>query len=276
MIANEVTLDWMRHRVGVKRRDTRKNKYITHDLRSSRAGADLIDTFGESTIRAFCGFIDLRDYSEFTCGKSPSEAAGFIKPFLNKVVGACLENGGIVDKTIGDEIMFVLPDMSDEGGHPQTLAIDCLNTKLLQLQQELGDSYRFRIGLSYGEMELMRICIEDFEEWSVVGEAVNLAKRLQRLDELEKKEEDHAYCGAFGMLGKQDKYALQFDVIMKYLAGRGTMFLPQPVPKPQALNGISEYRCAVFFPQSSENVSLEKASHGGVPELGSLGEVENR
>jgi hypothetical protein len=62
-----------------------------------------------------------------------------------------------VDKSIGDEVMLILPDLEDDGGMAVEFNIQFLLSKLYNLQSNLGSNYRFHTGFSFGSLYLDRV-----------------------------------------------------------------------------------------------------------------------
>jgi class 3 adenylate cyclase len=78
---------------------------------------------------------------------------------------------------------------------------------LLSLQRQLGPEYPFRIGLTFGTVYVDCIEGEGYREWTVVGESVNLAKRLHEVV----KEVTSGIAAAFGVLASDTDAARRFQ-----------------------------------------------------------------
>jgi len=245
---------WFMHRSGQEMLDDTWPIYITKALESSRTAPDVIKTFGNSDIRALIGFIDLVGFSEHVRGLSPKQVADYLLPLLNELVSLVVDEGGLVDKTIGDEVMFVLPDTEGEGGVPIVLASNRLIAGIWQLRCQFAAHYPFRIGLALGTVYLGQVATEGYSEWSVFGETVNFAKRIMNVPE-----EAFAEAGAHGALGTllaETECHKYFDVLLQYFApdeeyvpcGLALTEVEDPTVK-APLKGISPYRCALMVPR---------------------------
>lgn len=80
MIANEIVLEWLKHRTGIKPIDDSFPKVIKKALELNKE-IDISKSFGNRKIRAFVGFLDLVNFSEKTKGYAPDKVASYIKPF---------------------------------------------------------------------------------------------------------------------------------------------------------------------------------------------------
>ncbi|MBI3272663.1 MAG: adenylate/guanylate cyclase domain-containing protein [Planctomycetes bacterium] len=159
---------------------------MKYALQQSDPGQAFVARFGNREVDAFVGFVDLVGFTDRTKGRAPREMSDYLRPFLEGVVSAVIEMQGLVDKTIGDEVMFVLPELLEDGGGAVTLRIGSLLAGLQSLQSRLGPQYRMRVGLARGTVFVDSIQGQGYLEWTVVGETVNLAKRLHSLPALVK------------------------------------------------------------------------------------------
>ena len=183
-------------------------------------------------------------------GMSPSQLSSYLKPFLEGVINEGLRCGALIDKTIGDKVMFVLPDMNDDGGGGRAfLDMEFFVALLLELQKQLGDAYQFRLGLSYGNLFVDRIEGKGYAEWTVIGESVNLAKRLQGLEGVEPVE---GFGGAFGSLINEVSER-EFQNMLEFITGCETRMTSEVRPHETGIKGVSPARCASLRPTSKNS-----------------------
>jgi hypothetical protein len=244
MIIPTETLAWLQHRIGLHKLDSHPNQYKKRSLELNEDGDSFISAFGQKEIRGYVGFIDLVGFSKSTIAMSPSQMSAYLKSFLEGVIAEMTECGALIDKTIGDEVMFVLPDMGEDGGVPASLIVGSLVTKLIKLQKRLGKSYPFRLGLSYGSLFIDHIEGKGYSEWTVVGESVNLAKRLQTLKGIEPID---GFAAAFGMLVKEISDR-KFEVALNAVSGCKLTLTCAVQPEEVSLKGVSPARCAILRP----------------------------
>jgi class 3 adenylate cyclase len=91
------------------------------------------------------------------------------------------EHGGVVDKLIGDAIMVTFNTLGDQPDH----ALRAVRAGLA-LQEETGrivDRHpewpRFRVGVNSGEVMVGLVGAEGRRSFTVIGDTVNLASRLE-------------------------------------------------------------------------------------------------
>ncbi len=242
------TMEWLEHRAGLRKLSCHPRRYFTRALElndKDDKGAAFTAAYGKKEIKGFVGFVDLMDFSTKVAGLSPSEMSQYLKPFFVGVTEKAVEAGALVDKTIGDEVMFVLPDTKEDGGSPAILDMRFLMVLLHNFQRQLGPQYPFRIGLSYGVQFVDRIEGKGYAEWTVMGESVILAKRLHSLKEAEP---DDNFGGAFGILVKEVSEEI-FQAWLGHLAGFGLPMVHRVVEGTVQLKGISSARCAILSPK---------------------------
>jgi len=130
-------------------------------------------------------FSDLRGFTTYAEGMPPESLIDELNAYLDAMVSAIRAHGGVVDKYIGDAIMVVfgLPaQRGDEAGRAIRTA--------LALQTALEDHNRARasvgldplvhgIGVHYGPAVAGNIGTPQRLQFTVVGDTVNVASRLE-------------------------------------------------------------------------------------------------
>ncbi len=126
-------------------------------------------------------FSDIRGYATLSERMSPTENFEFLNAVLKRIGPLIRENGGFIDKYIGDAIMALFPADPEDAlnaaiGMRRLLAI--YNTRRAAKGYapiEIG------IGLHTGRLMLGTIGEEERMEGTVISDAVNLASRLESL-----------------------------------------------------------------------------------------------
>jgi len=143
LISDEKLLDYFLHRVGEKRLTSSPWIYRQRALEGNVQGVPFLETFGKSTIRAYVGFIDLAGFSTRVQGQSPQEIENYLFPFLEKIINILDDDRTLVDKMIGDEIMFVLPEIEEIGTFESILLLGQILGGLHDLAYEMASKYWF-------------------------------------------------------------------------------------------------------------------------------------
>jgi len=129
---------------------------------------------------------DIRGYSTIAEHADPSVLAGQLNEHRAEMNRAVLTAGGTVMQFVGDAVMAVFGAplvQEDHAGHAATAASD-----MHLAQAAVNDRWRAQglpafglgIGLSTGRVAAALLGSEERLEYSLVGDAVNLAQRLQQ------------------------------------------------------------------------------------------------
>jgi class 3 adenylate cyclase len=243
-------LAYLRHRVGDAPIESRQPRVHRKALELNEPEPNFAATFGDADVTAYVGFIDLAGFSNATSGKSPAEIAAYVVPFLQATIRILRERQALVDKTIGDEIMFVLPETEEEGRFaPEVLFLGQICGALHDLAYQPNSPYQFRLGLSYGKVRATRIAGQGYSEWTFFGEPIHVAKRLHSLPELAAP---NPVSGAFGMsvpAGKGDAIFSTLQARLGIVAGFASRFSHQLAPAPVDMKGVGEVWYAIMHPK---------------------------
>jgi class 3 adenylate cyclase/WD40 repeat protein len=126
-------------------------------------------------------FSDIRDFSTMSESMAVSELMEFLNAYLAFAMPPIQENGGFVDKFIGDSIMALF---SQDGTQQCISAVNCAISMMYHLDglQDNGfTQVNTGIGINTGRMIIGLVGVETRMEPTVLGDAVNLASRLESL-----------------------------------------------------------------------------------------------
>ncbi len=132
-------------------------------------------------------FSDIRQFTTISEGMMPSEIVESLNKYFGNMVDVIMDHGGIVDKFIGDALMafFGAPvrhiddayralqsgfDMLDSVGDFNTWQMD-----------RGGPRFNIGVGINYGVVTVGNIGSEKKMDYTVIGDMVNLASRLEDL-----------------------------------------------------------------------------------------------
>ncbi len=136
-------------------------------------------------------FCDMQGFTAFSEGMTPPTLVAVLNRYLAVLSEAVRRNGGIVDKYVGDGVMaFWGPPFTaaeDQGRLAASAALEML-AALPGFQAELPDlvgvrrglpEVRLRVGIATGDVVIGNIGSEDARNYTVIGDTVNLASRLE-------------------------------------------------------------------------------------------------
>ncbi|MGA7098073.1 MAG: adenylate/guanylate cyclase domain-containing protein [Acidimicrobiia bacterium] len=129
---------------------------------------------------------DIRGYSTIAERTDPSALAGQLNRHRIEMNHAILDHGGTVMQFVGDAVMAVFGAPETMADHAQCslkTAIDMhrLQDRLNEEWESEGlEPFRLGIGLSTGEVAAAMLGSEERVEYTLVGDTVNLAQRIQQ------------------------------------------------------------------------------------------------
>ena len=130
-------------------------------------------------------FSDIAGYSSISEGMSPADLVVFLNRYLAIMSDTIEAHGGFVDKYIGDAVVAVFGAPVDDENHALSAvraALAC-HKKLAAAQADFqlpsGGSVETRFGVNTGEMLVGNIGSPRRFNYTVMGDAVNLAARLE-------------------------------------------------------------------------------------------------
>lgn len=140
----------------------------------------LVDRPIEATVL----FADITGFTAMSEKLQPSQVSELLNEYFSYISRACSLYSGVVDKFIGDCAMLVFGVLDDDTDHAFN-AVSCA-VLIQQLAAQLNEQRRadgrpevhFRIGINCGAMLAGNLGSDERMEYTVVGDAVNLASRL--------------------------------------------------------------------------------------------------
>jgi len=134
-------------------------------------------------------FVDMKDFSGFSRKHTPQEIANLLNPYFELMTRCIQAHGGHVDKFIGDAVMGVFGARPVENA-PQddNHASQALRAGLQMLREwtqgqasPWGGEIPLRVGINSGKVVAGNIGSPGRMEYSVLGDTVNLASRIEKL-----------------------------------------------------------------------------------------------
>ncbi len=132
-------------------------------------------------------FSDIRGFTTISETWPPDQLVTILNEYMTEMVAVVFENKGSIDKFVGDAIVAVFGSLVELENHAYCAvrAVLGMQRKLLDLnarwQQEYGVELQIGCGINTGEVFLGNIGSPDRMEFTVIGDAVNLAARLEGL-----------------------------------------------------------------------------------------------
>jgi adenylate cyclase len=133
-------------------------------------------------------FSDIRGFTPIAETMAPEEVVSFLNAYFSEMVEPVMEQGGVLDKFIGDGIMAVFGSFGDQPDHARRAVLCGLRMKAL-LAKINGDRavhgkppFDIGIGIHTGEVVVGNIGSKQRLEFTHIGDDVNTAARVQELN----------------------------------------------------------------------------------------------
>jgi len=128
-------------------------------------------------------FLDIRDFSRLASERSAPEVVDYLNALFAPLIRIVNDNGGVVNKFLGDGFMAVFGAPLDSG-NPSRQAVSAALAILSAVEQLSLDgkisSTRVGIGLHTGEAVTGNIGSAERKEYTIIGDVVNLAARIEQ------------------------------------------------------------------------------------------------
>jgi adenylate cyclase len=131
-------------------------------------------------------FSDIRDFTGLSERLTPEELVALLNVYLTPMTEEVLVRGGYLDKYIGDAVMAVYGAPVPKVDHAAralatATAMRVALAKLEPTLQARGIELRIGVGINTGDMVVGNMGSRERFDYTVVGDAVNLASRLEGL-----------------------------------------------------------------------------------------------
>lgn len=128
-------------------------------------------------------FADIRGFTSFSEGLMPEQLVSVLNVYMASAVDAVLEEGGTIDKFLGDAVMCWFNAPVPQADHPlrAVRAALMINALVKELHKSLPPRLHlsYGIGIHTGEALLGLIGTAKRLDFTAVGDTVNTAKRIQ-------------------------------------------------------------------------------------------------
>ncbi len=128
-------------------------------------------------------FADLAGFTGLTASLDPEETHRLLNAYFSAVDYIIEQHGGTVDKHIGDAVMAVFgaPVAHSDDPLRALRAASGIHGAMLDLEQQFSRELKAHIGIASGVVVASRTGSEQHTEYTVTGDTVNLASRLDDL-----------------------------------------------------------------------------------------------
>ena len=160
---------------------------------SPEVAAEIVKRQGEIVLagqemKATVVFTDIRNFTALTAGKPSHEVLAWLNNYFTAMSKIIMKNGGFLNKFMGDGllVLFGVPlgeTATQSACQAVQAAVEMLHrVDQLNLESEPGQpQLKIGVGLHTGTLTAGNLGARERMEYSVIGETVNLASRLEEL-----------------------------------------------------------------------------------------------
>ena len=185
----ELTASFIEMGRGLEEREKMKDafgKFVNQEIAEQVLKGEL-QLGGERKVAAVF-FSDIRRFTAISEKMEPEEVVEFLNEYMTRMVGCVNETFGVVDKFIGDAIMAIWGTPVSRGNDTENAvnAALLMRKELLEFNRDRGGDKRPIIqigcGINTGPVLAGQIGSNDRMEYTVIGDTVNLASRIEALN----------------------------------------------------------------------------------------------
>ena len=169
---------------------TAMSKYISKDVMQNVVQNIDSIKLGGKRAEVTVLFADIRGFTSISEQLSPVEVTKILNEYFSELVPIIEEHKGILNKFMGDAILAIFGEPIKNENHPID-AVKCANTmlkkvKLLQEKwlNEGKPKIEIGIGIATGEAFVGNIGSEERLEYTVIGDTVNTASRIENYNKV--------------------------------------------------------------------------------------------
>ncbi|WP_283139002.1 adenylate/guanylate cyclase domain-containing protein [Rhizohabitans arisaemae] len=160
-------------------------RYMSPDVAAALLADPEQAALGGGLVEVTALFADLRGFTTFSERVSPAEIVEMLNRYHTAAVPCILGNGGTIVQFVGDALLALFNAPARQHGHALRAARAglAMQRATAEIAAERPDYPRFRIGVNTGPALVGNIGSPELRGFNAMGDAVNVAARLQALAE---------------------------------------------------------------------------------------------
>lgn len=161
--------------------DTLFRTYMSPDVADTLRADPSASGLGGSIVELTALFADLRGFTSFSERADPEQVMELLNQYFGLVVPVVLRNGGTIVQFIGDALLAVFdaPEPGPDHAFRAARAALEMQEAISAVSGDRDDRPLFRIGINTGPALVGNVGSAEMRSFNVVGDAVNVASRLE-------------------------------------------------------------------------------------------------
>ena len=161
-------------------------RYVTTQVSEEILKGEI--SLGGESRRVSMLFSDIRNFTTMAETMTPVQVVAFLNDYFSEMVEAVFEQGGVLDKFIGDGMLAVFGSIGDELDHPRRAVLTALRMKArlakINGERETAGLPPVAIGIGVHTDEVIVGNIGSIKrlEYTVIGDGVNTCSRVEALN----------------------------------------------------------------------------------------------
>ena len=164
------------------------SKYLSPQVYKSLFSGEQLAEIASKRKKLTIFFSDIANFTETADNLESEELTDLVNEYFNEMSRIALEYGATIDKYIGDAIMLFFGDPETKGVKEDATACVkmaiAMQRRMRELQVEWSDRgvenpFHIRIGIDTGYCTVGNFGSEDRMDYTIIGNKVNLAARLE-------------------------------------------------------------------------------------------------
>jgi len=158
-------------------------EHLVEKLINSKKGVFLENERREVTIL----FADIRSFTTIAERMAAENVIAMLNQFFGVMVDIVFRNNGILDKFVGDQLMAVFGIISSDSSAPYdavktAIEMQDASEDLMNLRRKQDkETFEIGIGINTGSAIVGNVGSENRMDYTVIGDSVNIAGRLQQM-----------------------------------------------------------------------------------------------
>ena len=132
-----------------------------------------------SQVQVAVMFLDIREFTQYSEQHSPELVISELNRFFDHMGHIVKKHDGIIDKFMGDSFMAVWGIPESQGSLDAQNAFECC-LEMGRLMEHENFAFEIGMGVHYGEAILGCIGSKDQLDYTVIGDVINTASRIQK------------------------------------------------------------------------------------------------
>lgn len=168
------------------------SKYISKDIKNKILKSETATELGGKRAEITIMFADIRGFTSLSETRKAEEVSQLLNEYFSELEPIISKYKGVINKFIGDAVLVVFGDPTPDKFHTKN-AVKCayeLRNKVKEIKQRWIEEGKPKIdigiGINTGEAFIGNVGTENRFEYTVIGDAVNIASRIEDYNKIYK------------------------------------------------------------------------------------------